>query len=71
MNYSKIISWVLGIMALIGFLLLIGAVGASDRAVEMGVYEPLTAHIKGAVIGLMLMIPEVIYLNVVERSDET
>ena len=71
MNYSKIISWVLGIMALIGFLLLIGAVGASDRAVEMGVYEPLTAHIKGAVIGLMLMIPEVIYLNIVERSDET
>lgn len=71
MNYSKIISWALGIMAFIGFLLLIGAVGASDCAVEMGVYEPLTAHIKGAVIGLMLMIPEVIYLNIVERSDET
>lgn len=41
MNYSKILNWIFGIMAFIGVFLIIGAVGASDYAVEMGIYEPL------------------------------
>jgi hypothetical protein len=46
MNFSKILNWVFGIMAFIGVFLIIGAVGASDYAVEMGIYEPLTVHLK-------------------------
>ena len=46
MNFSKILNWIFGIMAFIGVFLIIGAVGASDYAVEMGIYEPLTAHLK-------------------------
>lgn len=41
MNYSKILNWIFGIMAFIGVFLIIGAVGASDYAVEMGIYEKL------------------------------
>ena len=58
MNFSKILNWIFGIMAFIGVFLMIGAVGASDYAVEMGIYEPLTAHLK---------IPGII---ITERSDE-
>lgn len=71
MNYSKILSWILGIMALVGFLMLIGAVGASDYAVEMNIYEPITAHIKEMIIGAVLMIPGAVYLKITERGDET
>lgn len=39
MNYSKILNWIFGIMAFIGVFLIIGAVGASDYAVEMGIYH--------------------------------
>ena len=59
MNYSKILNWIFGIMAFIGFILIIGAVGASDYAVEMHIYEPITAHMKE------------IYLKITERGDET
>lgn len=38
MNYSKILNWIFGIMAFIGVFLIIGAVGASDYAVEIGIY---------------------------------
>lgn len=34
MNFSKILNWIFGIMAFIGVFLIIGAVGASDYAVE-------------------------------------
>lgn len=71
MNYSKILNWIFGIMAFIGFILIIGAVGASDYAVEMGIYEPITAHMKEIVIGIVLMIPGIIYLEIVERGDKT
>lgn len=62
MNYSKILNWIFGIMAFIGVFLIIGAVGASDYAVEMGIYEPLTAHLKEYIIGAILIIPGIIYL---------
>lgn len=39
MNFSKILNWIFGIMAFIGVFLIIGAVGASDYAVEMGIYK--------------------------------
>jgi len=71
MNYSKILNWIFGIMAFIGFILIIGAVGASDYAVEMGIYEPITAHMKEIVIGIVMMTPGIIYLKIVERGDET
>lgn len=68
MNYSKILNWIFGIMAFIGVFLIIGA---SDYAVEMGIYEPLTAHLKEYIIGAILMIPGIIYLKITERGDET
>ena len=67
MNYSKILNWILGIMAFIGVFLIIGA---SDYAVEMGIYEPLTAHLKEYIIGAILIIPGIIYLKITERGDE-
>lgn len=68
MNYSKILNWIFGIMAFIGVFLIIGA---SDYAVEMGIYEPLTAHLKEYIIGAILIIPGIIYLKITERGDET
>lgn len=70
MNYLRILSWVFGIMAFIGAFLIIGAVGASDYAVEMGIYEPITAHMKEYVIGVILIIPEIVYLKIVEWGGE-
>lgn len=61
MNYSKILNWIFGIMAFIG---------VSDYAVEMGIYEPLTAHLKEYIIGAILIIPGIIYLKITERGDE-
>lgn len=69
MNYLNILKWIFGIMAAVGFLLIIGAVGASDYAVEMGIYEPVTAHMKEVAIGAVLMIPGIIYL--MKRGGET
>lgn len=67
MNFSKIRNWIFGIMAFIGVFLIIGA---SDYAVEMGIYEPLTAHMKEYIIGVVLIIPGIIYLKIMERGDE-
>lgn len=67
MNFSKILNWIFGIMAFIGVFLIIGA---SDYAVEMGIYEPLTAHLKEYIIGAILIIPGIIYLKITERGDE-
>lgn len=69
MNYSKIFNRIFGIMAFIGFFLIIGAIGASDYAAEMNIYEPITAHIKEMVIGVLLIIPEIIYLNIVKGGE--
>ena len=71
MNYSKILDWIFGIMAFIGFVLIIGAVGSSDLADELGIYEPVNAHMKEMVIGVILMMPGIIYLEIIERGDET
>lgn len=67
MNFSKILNWIFGIMAFIGVFLIIGT---SDYAVEMGIYEPLTAHMKEYIIGAILIIPGIIYLKITERGDE-
>ena len=58
-------------MAFIGFILIIGAIGASDYAVEMHIYEPIIAHMKEIVIGVILIILGIIYLKIIERGDET
>lgn len=62
MNFSKILNWIFGIMAFVGFFLMIGAV-------EMGIYEPITAHMLEFVIGMILMIPGIVYLKILERSE--
>lgn len=67
MNFSKILNWIFGIMAFIGVFLIIGA---SDYAVEMGIYEPLTAHLKEYIFGAILIISGIIYLKITERGDE-
>lgn len=69
MNYSKILNWIFRIILLIGVFLMIGAVGASDYAVEFGIYEPFTAHMKEFIFGMILVISGIIYLNIVERED--
>ena len=71
MNFSKILNWLFGIMAFIGVFLIIGAVGASDYAVEIGIYEPLTAHLKEYIFGVILIILGIIYLKIIERGKET
>lgn len=71
MNFSKILNWLFGIMAFIGVFLIIGAVGASDYAVEIGIYEPFTAHLKEYIFGVILIILGIIYLKIIERGDET
>ena len=68
MNFSKILNWIFGIMAFIGVFLMIGTVGASDYAVEMGICEPLTAHLKEYIIGAILIIPGIIYLKMCIRD---
>ena len=68
MNFSKILNWLFGIMAFIGVFLIIGA---SDYAVEIGIYEPLTAHLKEYIFGVILIILGIIYLKIIERGDET
>jgi hypothetical protein len=70
MNYSKILNWIFRIMVFIGLFLITGAVGASDYAVEMHIYEPITAHMKEMVIGVILIIPRIIHLKIVERGNE-
>lgn len=70
MNFSKILNRIFGIMVFIGVFLIIGAVGASDYAVEMEIYEPPTAHMKEYIIGVILIIPGIIYLKIMERGDE-
>lgn len=53
MNYSKILNWIFGIMAFIGVFLIIGAVGASDYAVEMGIYQSFQQFRQQSNRGLM------------------
>ena len=60
MSFSKTFN---GIMVLVGFVLVIGSVGASDYAIEMGVYEPITAHISETIVGIVLIICGVIGLE--------
>lgn len=70
MNYSKILNWIFGIMAFIGFFLIIGAVGASDLADELGIYEPVNAHMKHIFMGFILMVPCFIRMRKQEGGDE-
>ena len=57
MNYlkNKIIKFTAYTSGFIGFFLVIGSVGSSDLAVEMGVYEPWYAHMGTMLIGLVLI----------------
>jgi hypothetical protein len=70
MNYSKIFNWLLGIAAFIGFMLIIGSVGAMDYADEIGMYEPWNAHLKEIMTGVLLIIPGLIRAKRQEEGDE-
>ena len=57
MNYLKAIRTITGTLAFIGFILMMGAVGKSDFADEIGEYIELKDFIPQMVVGLLLMIP--------------
>lgn len=57
MNYSKVIRNIAGIMAVIGFFLMLGAVGTSDYMDEIGVYYPIYKILPQMLIGVTLMLP--------------
>ena len=57
MNYLKAIRTITGTLVFIGFILMMGAVGKSDFADEIGEYIELKDFIPQMVVGLLLMIP--------------
>ena len=57
MNYLKAIRTVFGIMAFIGFFTVLGAVGASDLADELGEYIELKDILPQMLIGTLMMFP--------------
>jgi len=61
MNYTKIVKTIIEIMALVGFFLLLGSVGASDYADEIGVYFDFSTVTPHIIIGILLLIPGIIY----------
>ena len=57
MNYLKIVRTIAGILAFIGFILMLGAIGKSDFADEIGEYIELKDFLPQMVVGLLLMLP--------------
>lgn len=58
MNYSKVtlVIKIAGYIAgFVGFFLMVGSVGSSDLAVELGIYEPWYAHLGTMIAGLVLL----------------
>lgn len=70
MNYSKVVRNVVGIMAGVGFFLMIGAVGTSDYMDEIGVYYPLTEMLPQLLIGVTLMLPSYFIFKSDHEYDE-
>lgn len=57
MSYLKMIKMVCAVLALAGFVILLGTAGASDYAWETGQYYPMADVTKGCVTGILLMLP--------------
>ena len=59
MNYSKIAK----VLFIIGFFILVGAVGKADYMFELGKYYPISKTIKMCLVGLILMTFNVIKIK--------
>lgn len=70
MNFSKVIRNVTGIMAVIGFFLMLGAVGTSDYMDEIGVYYPIYKILPQMLIGIGLMLPSYFVFRDYDVDDE-
>lgn len=69
-SWIKVIEHVLGFLAIIGFLMVVGAVGTQDYADEVGIIVPWTETLKLSGIGFVLMIPLVIFETQVYQEGE-
>lgn len=66
MNFLKLCKFIAGLIALVGFFLMVCAVGTSDYMDVVGECYPFTKMLPTAVIGLVLMVSGVLgykYLN--------
>lgn len=56
----KIFNIVLTVLAVVGFFIIMGAVGTMDFMVEQKVDYPMVNTIKTVVIGMIMMLPAII-----------
>ncbi len=73
MNYSKVtlVIKIAGYIAgFVGFFLMAGAVGSSDLAVELGIYEPWHAHMGTMFIGLVMIGIGAFIASIFEEESE-
>lgn len=56
----KIFNIVLTVLAVVGFFIIMGAVGTMDFMVEQKIYYPMSNTIKTAVVGTIMMLPAII-----------
>ncbi len=52
--------YIISAMAIVGFIIILGAVGTSDYMVECGVDYPLAKTTQTMLVGLLLMMPAII-----------
>ena len=70
MNFSKVIRGTTGIMAVMGFFLMVGTAGRSDYMDAIGAYYPVTKMLPQMLIGLAMMIPAFFAFRDYELEDE-
>lgn len=51
---------IISILAGLGFIILMGAVGTSDYMTEAGIYYPFMNTVRLMVVGILLMVPAII-----------
>lgn len=54
---SKIIHYLISVLAVVGIIVVLGAVGSSDYAVEIGTDLPLWSTVKMLLLGVSFMTP--------------
>lgn len=57
---TRIINRIITIMAVIGVIIFIGAVGHSDYMSECHKYYPLSSTVKNMLFGMLLIVPAII-----------
>lgn len=68
--FLKVIRRIFAICAVVGFFLLIGAVGSADHADEVGEYYSFSEYTGQMVSGFLLMIPSIILERCLEMERE-